>query len=313
MKVLVVGAGAVGQIYGHYYAEGGCEVTFFVRPRHIEELSRGLAIFNLNKKQKSEFKNFKVITDLPALKDIQWDIVVLTVPSDALFTPWLQEFTSSINKTATLLTLQPNLNDREEIAKFYPKEMTVTGVITLVAFPTPLGNKWPLEKGMAVWFPPMGKAPFDGKPDEVKKVIAPLIKAGFPATAKSILENPSMVAFGSTFLGVFIRNLEMQNWKLSAFNNSEASDLMTKSMKEAFAVVSKRHGLSLPAYSHLLSKTFYKSSIAFAKFMMPFDLETYLEFHFTKVGPQMRMNLENLQRDARSLGMPTPHLDRLIF
>ena len=313
MKVLVVGAGAVGQIYGHYYADGGSDVTFFVRPKHIEELKSGLSIFNLNKKQTTDFQNFKVITDLTRLKDIQWDIVVLTVPSDALFTPWLQEFTSSINKTATLLTLQPNLNDREEIAKFYPQEKTVTGVITLVAFPTPLGNKWPQEKGMAVWFPPMGKAPFDGKPDEVNKVVSPLIKAGFPAMAKPLLKNPSMVAFGSTFLGVFIRNLEMQHWKLSAFSQNEASDLMTNSMKEAFAVVSKRHGLTQPAYVHLLGKTFYKSSIALAKFMMPFDLETYLEFHFTKVGKQMRMNLENLQRDARSLRMQTPHLDRLIF
>jgi len=38
MKVLIVGAGAVGQIYGHYYAEGGSEVTYLVKPRHVEEL-----------------------------------------------------------------------------------------------------------------------------------------------------------------------------------------------------------------------------------------------------------------------------------
>jgi hypothetical protein len=311
MKVLIVGAGAVGQVYGHYYAQGGCEVTFFVKPRHMEELNQGLVIFNLNKKQKILFKNYSIITDLPSLNATQWDVVVLTVPSDALYTPWLKEFLSSINENAALVTLQPGMNDREEIIKFFPKEKIVTGVIALVAFPTPLGNKWPQEKGMAVWFPPFAKAPFDGMPEEVKKAMSPLIKAGFPATFKKINDKPEMVAFGATFLGLFIRNLELQGWKLSAFQNSQTALLMTRSTKEAFEVVSKSHQLSSPFFGHLLSTMFYRTAIAVAKFMMPFDLETYLKFHFTKVGPQMRMGLENLQKEARALGMETPHLDRV--
>jgi hypothetical protein len=312
MKVLIVGAGAVGQIYGHYYAEGGSKVTYLVKPRHVEELNQGLQIFNLNRKEKKLFKNFQIITDLPTLSHTQWDIVVLTVASDALYTPWLKEFLSSINKNATLVTLQPGSNDREEIIKFFPEDKIVTGVITLVAFPTPLGNKWPQEKGMAVWFPPFGKAPFDGRPEEVKKAISPLLKAGFPSASKSINEKPEMVAYGSTFLGLFVRNLELQGWKLSAFGKREASNLISRSTKEALEVVSRSHNVSSPFVRHFLTGVFYRTAIALAKFTMPFDLEAYLEFHFTKVGPQMRMGLENLQKDARALGMNTPNLDKVI-
>lgn len=311
MKILIVGAGAVGQIYGHYYAEGGAEVTYSVKPRHLEELKKGLPIFNLNQKQKKLFKNFDVITDLPLLSKTKWDVIVLTVPSDALYTPWLKEFTDSINKNATLVTLQPGMNDRAEIAKFYPIEKVVTGVISLVAFPTPLGTKWPQEKGMAVWFPPFAKAPFDGKPDEVKKAMVPLLKAGFPCMQKNLNAKPQLVAFGATFLGLFIRNLEMNGWKLDSFSNKAAASQMTNSLQEAFGVVAKRMNVAQPNFLFLLNAFFYTAAIAVAKWMMPFDLETYLEFHFTKVGPQMRMGLENLKKDARVLGMETPFLDRV--
>jgi 2-dehydropantoate 2-reductase len=37
---------------------------------------------------------------------------------------------------------------------------------------------------------------------------------------------------------------------------------------------------------------------------MPFDLEAYLEFHFTKVGPQTRLMLETWVRHARDAGLP---------
>lgn len=45
MKILVVGAGAVGQVYGYYFQRGGCEVTFFVRDKYRSEMEQGLTLF----------------------------------------------------------------------------------------------------------------------------------------------------------------------------------------------------------------------------------------------------------------------------
>ena len=38
MRVLLVGAGAVGQVYGWHLARGGAATSFLVRPRHAEAL-----------------------------------------------------------------------------------------------------------------------------------------------------------------------------------------------------------------------------------------------------------------------------------
>jgi ketopantoate reductase len=35
MRALVVGAGAVGQVYGHHLARGGADVAFYVRPKCV--------------------------------------------------------------------------------------------------------------------------------------------------------------------------------------------------------------------------------------------------------------------------------------
>lgn len=128
---------------------------------------------------------------------------------------------------------------------------------------------------------------------------------------KNLNAKPQMVAFASTFLGLFIRNLEMNGWKLDSFGNKDTAERMTNSLQDAFAVIAKKMNVAQPKLLFLLNSFFYKSAIAIARWMMPFDLETYLEFHFTKVGPQMRMGLENIKKDARVLGVDTPFLDLL--
>src|SRR5690348_16095625 len=45
MRILVLGAGAIGGYYGGRLAEGGADVTFLVRPRRAQQLAaRGLVV-----------------------------------------------------------------------------------------------------------------------------------------------------------------------------------------------------------------------------------------------------------------------------
>ena len=41
LRVLLVGAGAVGQVYGYHLQKGGAQVAFFVRPKHRAEAEGG--------------------------------------------------------------------------------------------------------------------------------------------------------------------------------------------------------------------------------------------------------------------------------
>src|ERR1700724_3059067 len=44
MRVLVVGAGAIGGYFGARLVEAGRDVTFLVRPRRAAQLARGLSV-----------------------------------------------------------------------------------------------------------------------------------------------------------------------------------------------------------------------------------------------------------------------------
>ncbi len=46
-RVLVVGAGAVGQVYGLYLRRGGARVSFLVKPAHAAWCQRGFALHRL--------------------------------------------------------------------------------------------------------------------------------------------------------------------------------------------------------------------------------------------------------------------------
>ena len=64
MKVLVVGAGAVGQVYGHALARGGARVTFLVKPKHVEEARRGFVLYELNRgRAPIRWSDFAVVTE----------------------------------------------------------------------------------------------------------------------------------------------------------------------------------------------------------------------------------------------------------
>jgi hypothetical protein len=45
---------------------------------------------------------------------------------------------------------------------------------------------------------------------------------------------------------------------------------------------------------------------------MPFDLETYLEVHFTKVSPQMKRNLDELIKIAEENQINYPTIRELL-
>lgn len=297
MKILVIGAGAVGQIYGYHFHKGGAEVSYLIKEKYLTELSAGMRLFPLNQGRKPEailFKDYQLISDYQALKQTHWDVVLITVASDALYQPWLEELSQVINPEASILSLQPGMRDRAEIARFVSPSRILTGLIVLIAFQTPLDAKGPQEKGMAWWMPPFVKTPFDGPKERVSPIIEILNKGNFPSTHESLIDKPTKAAFGSTFLGEFIYCLEKNNWQLSQFHQAAVGNEFVDGLRSSFAKIAKKIAVPVPAVINLLGWRFYSLLIRVAKKMMPFDLERYLKIHFTKVGAQMKLNRNDL-------------------
>jgi hypothetical protein len=49
-----------------------------------------------------------------------------------------------------------------------------------------------------------------------------------------------------------------------------------------------------------------------SKYIVPFDFETYLQVHFTKVGEQMHQGLRDFVRHGADLGVPTLAIGQLL-
>ena len=45
-RVLLVGAGAVGQVYGKYLQAAGCEISFLVKEKYADEARRGFTLYD---------------------------------------------------------------------------------------------------------------------------------------------------------------------------------------------------------------------------------------------------------------------------
>jgi 2-dehydropantoate 2-reductase len=54
-----------------------------------------------------------------------------------------------------------------------------------------------------------------------------------------------------------------------------------------------------------------RAALALARPLTPFDLEAYLRFHFTKVGPQTRLMLETYARLAEKFALESTALHAL--
>jgi 2-dehydropantoate 2-reductase len=74
MRVLIVGAGAVGGYFGGRMQENGCDVTFLVRPRRREQLKAD----GLNLKSPADDLHLDVKTVLASEIDRPWDLILLS-------------------------------------------------------------------------------------------------------------------------------------------------------------------------------------------------------------------------------------------
>ena len=55
MRALIVGAGAVGQVFGHHLAKAGAEVSFLVKPKYVAECERGFMLYKLPRTEGERF------------------------------------------------------------------------------------------------------------------------------------------------------------------------------------------------------------------------------------------------------------------
>jgi ketopantoate reductase len=312
-SVLVVGAGAVGQVFGHCLKAGGAELTFFVREKYRREVQQGFDLYALNRRRSTEplrLEGFDVVSTPEEVARKRFDQVYLTVASPAVRGQWLPDLVRALGDS-TIVSLQPSPDDRQVVlGSGVTAERLVAGLIGFVSYAAPLPGETRFPRpGMAYWFPPLSPSRFSGPRERTDAVLRALTVGGLPARRHR--DVPRAVAFPTAILMAYLSALERAGWSLRALARTGQLALGARGAKEAVAIVSRSEGRP-PLAARIVSITLLLRVVLwFAQRVTPFPLEGYLQKHFTKVGDQTQFLISNLISQGKQVGLPVTALEQL--
>ena len=312
MRVLLVGAGAVGQVYGWHFDRGCAKVAFLVRPRHRKTLMAGLPLYPHPHRKHREpiiWSEFDVLTSDAEAAAWNPDVVVLCTPSNALREPWLAALAQTISQEATWLCLAAGLDDADLVATHTGTERLLVGLIALISYPGPLSGEARRTPGMVWWFPPFSSCPFAGPPARLRPVMDALRAGGMPVAHKPALQQNS--AWPNAILMPFLVALELADWSFERLQQGGGITDAAASIQETTRIVAARLGRPAPFWTRWVRPFTLRLVLWAASRVIPLPLEPYLRFHFTKVGAQTRMFIEGYEATALSLDVAVPTLRRL--
>ncbi len=317
MRVLIVGAGSVGQVYGWHLQQGGAEVHVFVREKYAAEARAGFVLYPPGKRGKAaaeatRFLPDGIVTDAAGVLANTWDQVWLCVASPALRGPWLADITAAMG-SATLVSLTPGLRDRELLLALVPAERLVLGLIAFSSWHAPLTSEVLPEHGMAWWHPPFSPSLFEavtaGAPDAaIADLLAALKRGGCPAARG---DASGMATRGSSFLLPLVAAMECAGWTFAGLRSAAWAELAAGAAEEALTISTAKAGIAKGPLGWLTSDTAIRLTTRVAPLLAPMDFEAFLRVHFSKVGEQTSMQLADWIDEGRARGLPVASLDRL--
>ena len=309
MNILLVGAGAVGQVYGYHLQRGGARVSFFVRPKAAEATRKGMILYALNKRGPRvpiRFEAAAVFTELGDVAKETWDEVWFCVPADAVEESWIASIAAAVGK-ARIIALPPGLESEKKFRAAFPDSDVVAGLIGMVSYQSPLPGEDVPQPGIAFYFAPGVPTVFGGPSG--KTVAAALKAGGCPAVAKPDAGTSS--AFGSAILMPTVVGLEVAGWSLREFRRGDVPKLVVRAAREAVAITAAKVGTRGPGLFFLSAFTL-RIAAWLAPKLVSFDLEGYLRHHFRKVGDQTRLMFGQYAKDAAATGLKSEALASLL-
>ena len=220
---------------------------------------------------------------------------------------WLAPMLEAIHG-ATLVSLQPGLDTPAFLNKHYPAELTVFGAIGFISYQAPLEGET-LEQSIAYWFPPLSSSPFSGPKETVNTIVKTLKKGGCPA--KKHRDASEWAAVPTAILMPHLAALEATNWSFSALRNSALLAIASKACRQAIEVIVAQTSSKKPLIARLISPWLMRLILRLAPLAAPFNLETYIRYHFTKVGDQTRYLVRDYAAKGRLNSLPVDALEAL--
>lgn len=313
-SILVVGAGAVGQVYGLHLHRAGHQVTFLVKPQHAPDLAQGLHLhrYTLASRLRSvHWRDYQVMTGVDDVRTRHWDQVWLAMSSTALRTPAVQQLLQSVG-TATVVGLQPDAPDADWLRAQLPDPyQQVQGLITFISHQSPLPGHPGQPSGLCYFCPPLAVGLYEGRdPARVRAVLAGLRAGGLSARAVDSIDVAGHGADG--VLLPWVAALELHGWRLAGLARSEAFALGRAASRQALQALHAARHTRIQPHRWLNQPWLARLLMATAPAVMPLPLEDYLRFHFSKVGAQTRQMLDSYIQMGVQTGQPVDQLQQLL-
>jgi hypothetical protein len=299
MNVLVVGAGALGRVFGGRLAAGGASVSVLVKPGQRSAAERGYPLLRLHRVRSAVpamFTPARVFADAGEVTG-DWDAVWLCVHSPALGEHWIEALRARIG-SASVVTIGQGLSDRTALERHWPSAQILELVPSLLAFEenTP---------AIAYWVPPGVPLQVAGEPGRAKQIVGALRRGGLAAWYTGTRGRGSLMA--ALNLPYFVA-LETAGW---SFDRLETQlELPAAAAREAARVTAKALSTAPPP-SLATSPPVVRIGLRVLRWLAPFDFEQYARRHFTKIGAQTREMLDVWIETARSFGLSSAHIEQL--
>lgn len=315
-RVLIIGAGAVGQVYGHFMQRGGASVSFLVKEKYREACEKGFTLYRSRRSGlgKAEFYQADhIYTDYEAVAKEHFDHVWLAMSSNDLRGEWLSELKEAIGDT-TLVMLQPDLEDRDYVLKYFPESQLVYGLINFISYQTPLPDLPSHhpdadKRGVAYLMLPMMSAEFSGNHERLPEVMEALALGRFPVKAQQNV--PRIYADRSAWMIPLVAMLELENWSIKRLLSSGSLELAVEGARQALAIVAAKFHRPLNWTERGFSLILVKVLLPLVRFLSPMDAESFLKFQFRKTAPQTRFMLDHFIHQGEQLGMNVTALKTL--
>ena len=318
MKVLIVGCGAVGQVFGLHLQNAGVELGLYELPANAEKLKQALNQGGLPLYQTTFFhrrnpivhrlKNYRVMTDIAESQEFNPDQIWFTTPSPVYYSDWFQDFLLKVPSNR-VVCFAPEGGRAEFFPDGFEDRLVFAGTTFMAWQGGPQGGGGH-PGGINFYRSPLG-IPLTGKAEICRDVAQLLKKAGFKVTVEQ--PGSDMQAAVTAVMTAFVAGLELSGWSLKAFRKNSWRQRSAVACREAVLSQSSRSSTIQRALlvKPVLSLAFSLTTLLLP-LLTPFDIHQYLKFHYRKTGKQTLTLLEVFIADGEKKGLPVENIRILL-
>ncbi len=317
MKVLMVGCGAVGQVYGFMLQGAGAELGLYDRPEVTVRLLQakqegGLRLYQFVGRGREPVPRlldyYTVLPDLEACIRFEPDQVWFTLPSPVYYTDWFRQFIAKVPAQRFVCFIPEGW--RTEFIPEGAGERFIFGGTAFMAWQGGAEAGGGMAGGINFWLPPMA-IPLVGRDEACRDTAQMLKQAGFKVTVSP--PGSTSQAATTALMTAFTAGLELSGWSMKGYRRSPGLKRAAAACREAVMTqLPNARGLQKVLLSvPVLAAAFWLVALLLPA-LVPFDIQKYLRFHYTKTHVQTLRLLEMYIKDGKGKGMGMEQVEAMM-